>query len=55
MIANAIYVWNHLQICHQNVILYQLRANKLKEILTTFPLIGITEFTRVHKLSITEA
>ena len=33
MFVNSIYVWNHLQSCHQNVIFHQLRANKLKEIL----------------------
>ena len=36
MFANSIYVWNHLQSCHQNVIFQQLRANKLKEILINF-------------------
>ena len=36
MFVNSIYVWNHLQSCHQNVIFHQLRANKLKEILITF-------------------
>ena len=36
MFANSIYVWNHLQSCHQNVIFHQLRANKLKEILINF-------------------
>ena len=35
--ANVVYVWNHLQKSdHQNVIFLQLRAQKLKEILTTF-------------------
>ena len=34
--VNSIYVWNHSQSCHQNVIFHQLRANKLKEILITF-------------------
>ena len=28
MFLNSIYVWNHLQSCHQNVKFYQLRANK---------------------------
>ena len=36
MFVNLIYVWNHLQSCHQNVIFHQLRANKSKEILITF-------------------
>ena len=36
MFVNSIYVWNHLQSCHQNVIFHQLRANELKEILITF-------------------
>ena len=36
MFVNSIYIWNHLQNCHQNVILHQLRANKLKEMLITF-------------------
>ena len=36
MFVNSIYVWNHLQRCHQNVIFHQLRANKLKEILIIF-------------------
>ena len=36
MFVNSIYVWNHLQSCHQNVIFHQLRANKLKEILIPF-------------------
>ena len=36
MFVNSIYVWNHLQSCHQNVIFQQLRANKLKEILINF-------------------
>ena len=36
MFVNSIYVWNHLQSCHQNVIFHQLRANKLKEILINF-------------------
>ena len=36
MIANAIYVYNHLQSCHQNVILHQLKANKPKDALITF-------------------
>ena len=35
MFLTAIYVWNHLQSCHQNVI-FQLRANKLKETITFF-------------------
>ena len=26
MFVNAIYVWNHLQNCHQNVILHHLRT-----------------------------
>ena len=34
--VNSIYVWNHLQRCHQNVIFHQLRAYKLKEILINF-------------------
>ena len=34
MFVNSIYVWNRLKNCHQNVIFYQLRANKLKQILT---------------------
>ena len=36
MFVNSMYVWNHLQSCHQNVRFHQLRANKLKEILITF-------------------
>ena len=36
MIVKAIYIWSHLQRCHQNVIFHQFRANKLKEILITF-------------------
>ena len=36
MFVNSIYVWNHLQLCHQNVIFHQLRATKLKEILINF-------------------
>ena len=36
MFINSIYVWNHLQGCHQNVIFHQLRANKLREILINF-------------------
>ena len=35
MFVNAIYVWNHLQSCHQNLIFHQLRGNKLKEMLIT--------------------
>ena len=35
---NAIYVQNHLQSCHQNVIFHQLITNKLKEILINFSL-----------------
>ena len=38
MFVNSIYVWDHLQSCHQNVIFHQLRANGLKEILITFSL-----------------
>ena len=38
LLPSSIYVWNHLQSCHQNVIFHQLRANKLKEILITFSL-----------------
>ena len=38
MFLNSIYVCNHLQSCHENVILHQLRAKKLKEILITFSL-----------------
>ena len=34
--VNSIYVWNHVQSYHQNVIFHQLRANKLKGILITF-------------------
>ena len=34
--VNSIHVWNYLQRCNQNVIFYQLGANKLKEILITF-------------------
>ena len=45
MFVNAVYVWNHLQSCHQNVILHMLRANKLKERLITFSLKGLTERT----------
>ena len=30
MFANSMYVWNHLQSCHQNVIFHHLRANELK-------------------------
>ena len=30
--VNSIYVWNHLQSCHQNDIFHQLIANRLKEI-----------------------
>ena len=36
MIVNAIHVWNHLQSCHQNFILYQLSKLKLEEILMTY-------------------
>ena len=36
MFLNSIYVWNQLQSCHQNVRFYQLRANKLKDILINF-------------------
>ena len=36
MFVNSIYVSNHLQRCHENVIFHQLRANKLKEILIPF-------------------
>ena len=36
MFVNSIYVWNHLQSCHQNVVFQQLGANKLKEILINF-------------------
>ena len=36
MLVNSIYVWNHLQSCHQNVIFHQLRAKELKKILITF-------------------
>ena len=36
LFVNSIYVWNHLQSCHQNVIFHQLRANELMEILITF-------------------
>ena len=36
MFGNSIYVWNHLESCHQNVIFHQLRTNKLKEILINF-------------------
>ena len=36
MYVNSIYVWNHLQRCHQNVVFHQLRASKLKEIFITF-------------------
>ena len=36
MFVNSIYVWNHLQRCHQNVIFQQLRANKMNKILITF-------------------
>ena len=36
MFVNSIYVWNHLQNCHQNFIFHQLRANTSKEILITF-------------------
>ena len=35
---NAIYVQNHLQSCHQNVIFHQLITNKLEEILINFSL-----------------
>ena len=30
MIANTIFVWTHLQSCHQNVIFNQLRLNKMQ-------------------------
>ena len=30
MSVNSVYVWNHLQSCHQNIIFHQLRANELK-------------------------
>ena len=36
MFVNSIYVWDHIQSCHENVIFHHLRANKLNEILTTF-------------------
>ena len=36
MFVNSIYIWNHLQSCHHNVIFHQLRGNKLKEILISF-------------------
>ena len=36
MLLNSIYVWSHLQSCHQNVIFHQVRAKKLKEMLITF-------------------
>ena len=36
LFVNSIYVWNHLQSCHQNIIFHQLRANELIEILITF-------------------
>ena len=36
MFVNSVYVWNHLQSCHQNVTFYQLKANKLKNVLITF-------------------
>ena len=36
MFVNSVYVWNHLQSCHQNAIFHQLRAKGLKEILITF-------------------
>ena len=36
MFVNSIYVWNHVQNCHQNVIFHQLRSNKLKAVLITF-------------------
>ena len=38
MFVNSIYVWNHLQSCHKNVIFHHLRENELKEILITFSL-----------------
>ena len=38
MFINSIYVWNHLQSFHHNVIFHQLKTNKLKEILITFSL-----------------
>ena len=34
--VNTIYVWKRSQNCHQNVVFRQLRANKLKDILTNF-------------------
>ena len=37
MFVNLIYVWNHLQRCHQNVICHQLRANKMRDINYFFP------------------
>ena len=35
MFVNSIYVWNHLQSCHQNIIFHQLRENKFKEVSIT--------------------
>ena len=53
MFVNAIYVWNHFQSCHQNVIFHQLRANKERNINYFFSKIGITNRTSVcvYKLS----
>ena len=36
MIVNKIYVWNHLQSCHHNVMFHYLSTNKLTGILITF-------------------
>ena len=36
MFINAIFVWNYLQSCHENVIFHQLGANIWKEILINF-------------------
>ena len=36
IIVEAIYVWNHLLSCYQNLIFHKFRANKVKKILFTF-------------------
>ena len=36
MIDNAIYVWNHVQSCHHNLLFLQPSTSKLYEILITF-------------------
>ena len=37
MFVNTIYVWNHSQSCHHNVIIHKMSTNKLRDFNDFFP------------------